>query len=144
MTILSKRVTTPYYFDDCNFTDFVCRVRFIFILRTLSCYNVCSGRPLTAESKGKLNNQIIDASWVCPGQSETPSIESILAQCRSIKSWLDIRHDNIAFVHCSNGRTRSGVLVACLLKYIGAFDRACDAFDFFCRTRYTALNLPNL
>ena len=95
-----------------------------------------SGRPLSAEGQGKLNNQIIDASWVCPGQSETPSVGSIIAQCRSIKSWLDIRHDNIAFVHCSNGRTRSGVLVACLLKYIGAFERASDAFDFFCRTRY--------
>ena len=94
-----------------------------------------SERPISADAKAKLHNQVIDAPWVTPGQSNTPSVDCILDQCRAVKSWLDIRSDHIAIVHCSNGRTRSGILVACLLKYIGAFDRASEAFDFFCRTR---------
>ena len=97
--------------------------------------NCNSERSLSAECRAKFNNQIIDTSWASPGQSDTPSLECILSQCYSIKSWLDIRSDHIAVVHCSTGRSRSGILIACLLKYIRAFDRAADAFDFFCRTR---------
>ena len=52
-----------------------------------------------------------------------------------VTALLDLRSDHVAIVHCSNGRSRSGILIACLLKYIGAFDHASAAFDFFCSAR---------
>jgi len=95
-----------------------------------------SGKSLSVDGKAKLKNQIIDAPWVTPGQfTQAPSLDCIFSQCYSIKSWLDLRHDHVAIVHCSNGRSRSGILIACLLKYIGAFDHASAAFDFFCSAR---------
>lgn len=102
----------------------------------------CSERPLPSEIRSKLKNQVINAPWLTPGSSsQVPSIDSILTQCYSIKSWLDIQSDHIAIVHCTTGRSRSGILVGCLLKYIGAFDYASEAFDFFCRTRYVLLTV---
>jgi hypothetical protein len=103
---------------------------------------LCSERPLPSEIRSKLKNQVINAPWLTPGSSsQVPSIDSILTQCYSIKSWLDIQSDHIAIVHCTTGRSRSGILVGCLLKYIGAFDYASEAFDFFCRTRYDLLTV---
>jgi hypothetical protein len=108
----------------------------------ISPYHFCfrhdhpSGKSLSVDGKAKLKNQIIDAPWVTPGQfTQAPSLDCIFSQCYSIKSWLDLRHDHVAIVHCSNGRSRSGILIACLLKYIGAFDHASAAFDFFCSAR---------
>ena len=113
---------------------------FNFIIKlciTLFC--ICSGKSLTPDGTAKLRNQIIDAPWVTPGQfTQAPSLDCIFSQCYSIKSWLDLRSDHVAIVHCSNGRSRSGILIACLLKYIGAFDHASQAFDFFCSARYVS------
>lgn len=100
---------------------------------------IFSGKSLTPDGTAKLRNQIIDAPWVTPGQfTQAPSLDCIFSQCYSIKSWLDLRSDHVAIVHCSNGRSRSGILIACLLKYIGAFDHASQAFDFFCSARYVS------
>lgn len=105
------------------------------LMGVYSKYN-CSGKSLTADGTAKLRNQIIDAPWVTPGQfTQAPSLDCIFSQCYSIKSWLDLRNDHVAIVHCSNGRSRSGILIACLLKYIGAFTHASQAFDFFCSAR---------
>lgn len=96
----------------------------------------CSEKPLPSGVRSKLNNQVINAPWVTVGSNTPiPTLDCILTQCYSIKSWLDIRSDHIAIVHCATGRSRSGILIACLLKYIGAFDHASEAFDFFCSTR---------
>ena len=107
-------------------------------------HSICisSGKSLTPDGTAKLRNQIIDAPWVTPGQfTQAPSLDCIFSQCYSIKSWLDLRSDHVAIVHCSNGRSRSGILIACLLKYIGAFDHASQAFDFFCSARYESHTL---
>lgn len=102
----------------------------------LSPTRMYSGKSLSSDGKVKLKNQVIDAPWVTPGQfTQAPSLDCIFSQCYSIKSWLDLRSDHVAIVHCSNGRSRSGILIACLLKYIGAFDHASAAFDFFCSAR---------
>lgn len=104
--------------------------------RTPSYTPFYSGKSLTADGTAKLRNQVIDAPWVTPGHfTQAPSLDCIFSQCYSIKSWLDLRSDHVAIVHCSNGRSRSGILIACLLKYIGAFDHASQAFDFFCSAR---------
>ena len=101
----------------------------------MACY--ASGKPFSAVTKAKLRNQFIDAPWVTPGNfTQAPSLESIFSQCDSIKSWLDLGSDHVAVVHCSNGRSRTGILLACLLKHLGAFEHASSAFDYFCGARY--------
>jgi protein tyrosine phosphatase len=95
-----------------------------------------SGKPFSSTIRSRLNNQVIEINWQTPGQfTQAPSISSIFLLCYSIKSWLDLRDDHVAVVHCANGRSRTGVLIACLLKYIGAFENATDAFEFFCNAR---------
>ena len=95
-----------------------------------------SGKELSSGLPAKLKCQIIDNPWVTPGHfTQAPSLECVFRQCYSIKAWLDLKQDNVAILHCGNGRSRTGILMACFLKYIGAFDHASDAFDFFCGLR---------
>ena len=104
-----------------------------------------SGKPFSSHIKSKFKCQILDAAWVTPGQfTQAPSLECIFSLCYSIKSWLDLRNDHVAIVHCANGRSRSGILVACLLKYIGAFEHSSHAFDFFCSARLQSDTKPVL
>ena len=84
-----------------------------------------------------LQNQISECIWKTPGQfTQAPSIDCLILHCLSLKSWLDLSSNHVAIVYCANGRSRSGILVACLLKQMGAFERSSSAFDFFCNARY--------
>ena len=104
-----------------------------------------SGKPLPAALKAKLKSQILECTWATPGQfTQAPSLDCIFQQCYSIKSWLDLRNDHIAIIHCSNGRSRTGILIACLLKYMGAFEQSAQAFSFFCSARVQLDAKPNL
>ncbi len=104
-----------------------------------------SGKPISALLRSRLKNQVLDAPWSTPGQfTQCPSLDSVFAQCYSVKSWLDLRSDHVAIVHCSNGRSRTGILIACLLKYIGAFENSAHAFGFFCSARVQNDIKPNL
>ena len=104
-----------------------------------------SGKPISVLLRSRLKNQVLDAPWSTPGQfTQCPSLDSVFAQCYSVKSWLDLRSDHVAIVHCSNGRSRTGILIACLLKYIGAFENSAHAFGFFCSARVQNDIKPNL
>ena len=71
-----------------------------------------------------------------PGHfTQAPSLECVFRQCYSIKAWLDLKDDHIAILHCGNGKYRTGILMACYLKYIGAFEKSTEAFDYFCGIR---------
>lgn len=95
-----------------------------------------SGKPVSSIIQSKMNNQVVDNPWVTPGHfTQAPSLDCIFSLCYSIKSWLDLKKENIAILHCANGRSRTGILMACFLRYIGAFEHTSDAFDFFCATR---------
>ena len=98
-----------------------------------------SGRSFSESTKERLGNQVLDAPWLIPGQfSQVPSIDCIFNLCYSMKTWLDLHNDHVAVIHCQNGRTRSGILIACFLKYITAFETTSHAFDFFCSSRAQA------
>lgn len=47
----------------------------------------------------------------------------------------DLQEKNLAIIHCPPGHPSTGILIACLLKYIGAFSRSEDAYDFYCTKR---------
>ena len=91
-----------------------------------------SEKPWSSKLKTSLKNHVIDAPWKTPGQySQLPTLVCAHSLCYSVKSWLDLSSDNIAIIHCRNGKSRTGILIACLLKYMRAFESAVDAFEFF-------------
>jgi len=64
-----------------------------------------------------LNGQICDFHWSAPGKSQTPSLHALFGVCYSIQAWLGLDKEHVAFVFCSNGKTRTGIVLACLLRY---------------------------
>ena len=100
------------------------------------CFSVFSGKSIHPIILSKVYYQLMDVPWVTPGQfTQAPSLECVFSQCYALKSWLDLGEDHVIVVHCTNGRSRTGILISCFLKYIGAFSGANSAFDFFCDKR---------
>lgn len=86
--------------------------------------------------KASLRNQILDAQWRTPCQySRAPTLDTVFSLCRSIKSWCDLSEKHRVLVHCPPGQGHTGIVIACLLKYIGAFRHAAHAYDFYCNKR---------
>ena len=95
-----------------------------------------SDKVFTPSMRRQLNKQMLEGPWETPAQfSQVPSLACLLTNCYAIKSWLDLRDSHVAIVHCTDGKRRTGILIACFLRYIGAFEHTSDAFDFFCTTR---------
>lgn len=93
-------------------------------------------KPLSNVVKMAFQNQIIDAHWKTPCQyTRAPLLETVFSLCQSIKSWYDINERNLTIVHCPTGQPSTGIVIACLLKYIGAFEHAAHAYDFYCSKR---------
>ena len=86
--------------------------------------------------RAAVTNQVIDAHWKTPCQyTRAPMLETVFALCESIKSWYDLNEKNLAIIHCPPGHPYTGIIIACLLKYIGAFEHATHAYDFYCSKR---------
>lgn len=66
-------------------------------------------------------------------------LECVFSLCESVKSWYDLNDKNLSIIHCPQGYPSTGILIACLLKYIGAFEKAEQAYDFYCNKRYDRL-----
>ena len=47
----------------------------------------------------------------------------------------DLDERNLAVIYCPHGQPNTGILIACLLKYIGAFETTAQAYDFYCSKR---------
>lgn len=78
------------------------------------------------------HNQVIDVSWKTPCKfAKAPALECVFSLCESVKSWYDLNDKNLAIIHCPQGHPSTGVLIACLLKYIGAFEKSEAAYDFY-------------
>jgi len=48
---------------------------------------------------------------------------------------LDLDDKNVAFIFCANGKTRSGILLACLLRFCLKTETSMDGFKNFCEVR---------
>lgn len=66
---------------------------------------------------------------------QAPSLECVFQQCYSVQAWLSLKSGNIAVIHCANGKSRTGILVACYLRYTGVVQRVSEGFDYFCKAR---------
>ncbi len=67
--------------------------------------------------------------------TKAPLLHELFRLCQSIKSWYDLNDKNLAVIRCPPNVPSAGILVACLLKYIGAFERSAVAYDFYCSKR---------
>ena len=78
-----------------------------------------SDKLMSTSARTSVENQVLGIQWATPAQfSQVPSLHCILENCYSIKAWLDLSDNNIAIVHCADGKRRTGILIACYLKYI--------------------------
>lgn len=93
-------------------------------------------RDISSICRNVFNNQIIDAPFngACP-YTKAPQLETIFQLCETIKCWYDLNDKNLAIIHCPAGLPSTGILIACLLRYIGAFMRTEEAYDFYCSRR---------
>jgi len=84
-----------------------------------------------------LNRQIIRFPWLSPciDKSETPSLSQLFDICYAIHAYLSLDDDRVVLVYCSNGKTRTAIVVACYLKFSGVVRSALDGFRLFCSRR---------
>ncbi|GMH92565.1 hypothetical protein TL16_g12382 [Triparma laevis f. inornata] len=100
-----------------------------------------SDTPLSSTTLPTLSHQSVDIGWVSPGsKSQTPSIPHVFEICYQLKSYLSSSPTNLAMITCSNGKTRTGIVVACYMKYATLVDSSFDGFNRFCERRCSNLS----
>lgn len=77
-------------------------------------------------------NQIINFSL---NRSLSLSLKAIFNACRSMAGWLSLDPMNVAIVQCGDGSKRSGLVMACFLRYCEMFDSTYESFDYFLQRR---------
>jgi hypothetical protein len=65
----------------------------------------------------------------------TPTVKTLFNVVRSISAWLQLNHANVIVIQCKNGKSRSGLAIACFLRYCGLFDSAYESFEYFVAKR---------
>lgn len=99
-------------------------------------WSLGASKPLSPEFTESFHNQILECPWKTPSQyTRAPNLSVLVNVCHSIKSWLDLYEKNICIIHCPIGQPYTGIVIACLLKYIKAFDHSSHAYDFYCSKR---------
>jgi len=100
-----------------------------------------SDSPLCPSTLAILSHQVLEVGWVSPGsKSQTPSIPHVFDICYQLSSFLSLSPSNLALVTCANGKTRSGIILACYLKYLRYVDSSFDGFQTFCQLRCETLS----
>eukprot|EP00027_Filamoeba_sp_ATCC50430_P016422 CAMPEP_0168573568 /NCGR_PEP_ID=MMETSP0413-20121227/18608_1 /TAXON_ID=136452 /ORGANISM="Filamoeba nolandi, Strain NC-AS-23-1" /LENGTH=779 /DNA_ID=CAMNT_0008606835 /DNA_START=37 /DNA_END=2373 /DNA_ORIENTATION=- len=83
--------------------------------------------------KAKLDNRVNDNfAW---GQKQAPSFDNILKFIADLNNWLSAHPQNVAIVHCNNGKERTGLLVCCWLLFSKKCSSASHAIQFFTSKR---------
>ncbi|KAJ0397661.1 hypothetical protein ATCC90586_005646 [Pythium insidiosum] len=84
----------------------------------------------------RLREQVLDFGWSRAGmRAHTPPLDLIFRICYAIFAWLSLDPAHVALVHCQNGKTRTGVVVACYLMYARLADEPMEALAAFYRQR---------
>ena len=77
------------------------------------------------------NDQV--SEYVSVGYPNPPLID-IFMVCKEIDSWTSCNPANVAIVHCQKSKTRSALIIACLLYYRGLYNHPGEALSDVCRT----------
>eukprot|EP00804_Cyclotella_cryptica_P000890 CCRYP_001117-RB/>CCRYP_001117-RB protein AED:0.15 eAED:0.22 QI:0/1/0.78/1/1/0.92/14/0/3367 len=72
--------------------------------------------------------------------SQTPAVSRVMEICYAMHAYLTTsalrgKRSTIACVYCSNGKTRTGVVVACYLRFANKVRDAMSGFELFCERR---------
>jgi len=88
-------------------------------------YNLCSERTYDVSLfDGKVASFPFD-------DHNCPPLRLIESFCNSAKEWLRHAIDNIVVVHCKAGKSRTGLMVCCLLLHLGYAPTAEEAMAFY-------------
>lgn len=82
-------------------------------------FNLCIERPY---SKDTFDNYC----YIPFHDHNSPSIKDIQNLCEVAKKFLDNDKENVIAIHCKAGKSRTGLMVCCLLMYLGYFDKLSD------------------
>eukprot|EP00301_Raphidiophrys_heterophryoidea_P009375 c13778_g1_i1.p1 GENE.c13778_g1_i1~~c13778_g1_i1.p1 ORF type:complete len:240 (-),score=44.14 c13778_g1_i1:460-1146(-) len=75
-----------------------------------------------------------------------PSLEMIPMFVQSAKEWLRSGIDNVVCIHCKAGKSRTGLMISCLLLYLGYYKTPEEAMAYFNQKRtrdHRGLVLPS-
>jgi hypothetical protein len=106
----------------------------------LACHRDIHPNPVD-ESEGSsydrsaFDNQITSFPLMLP---TSLTLKTLFDICRSLYAWLSIDKTSVAVIHCSNGKSKTGLVVACFLRYTCLFDSTLDSFDYFVQRRCPA------
>nr|XP_047124178.1 phosphatidylinositol 3,4,5-trisphosphate 3-phosphatase and dual-specificity protein phosphatase PTEN [Hydra vulgaris] len=64
-----------------------------------------------------------------------PPFELIEQSCVDMDNWLTKDVENVAIVHCKDGKGRTGTMICAYLLYKGFYDNAKDAMDYYAVSR---------
>lgn len=65
----------------------------------------------------------------------SPTIKTLFNACRAMAAWIRLSPQNVIVVQCKNGKNRSGLAMACFLRFCGLFDTTYEAFEYFISKR---------
>ncbi|KAK3258258.1 hypothetical protein CYMTET_32689 [Cymbomonas tetramitiformis] len=103
-------------------------------------YNLCSERSYDAS---KFDGLVASFPF---DDHNCPPLRLIGSFCESAKQWLKGGMDNVVVVHCKAGKGRTGLMVCCLLLYIGFCKTMDEAIKFYNNRRTEdgkGVNLPS-
>lgn len=75
-------------------------------------------------------------------KSQHPTLKTIFHLCHSMTGWLQLDPENVVIIQCTDGWSRSGLLVSCLLKFCGNLESTFDAFNLFQSRRLKSTKIP--
>eukprot|EP00298_Acanthocystis_sp_HF-20_P011689 c19518_g1_i2.p1 GENE.c19518_g1_i2~~c19518_g1_i2.p1 ORF type:complete len:248 (-),score=51.70 c19518_g1_i2:27-770(-) len=66
---------------------------------------------------------------------EVTCLQTIHKFCANSSKWLNTNEENIIAIHCKAGKGRSGMMISCLLIYLGICQTANEALQYFSARR---------
>jgi len=105
-----------------------------------------SGEKLDPVDSRKLTDQVLDPEWNYPeNKTNIPCIDKILKICYSIQAWFDVDEDYaVAGIFCANGIVRTGILIACYLRFSEEVESTIKGFEMFCVKRMKKGQAPDI
>ena len=92
-------------------------------------YNLCSEKSY---DPGKFHQRVVTYPF---GDDNAPPFELIKPFCEDVDDHLKADDRNVAVVHCSNGKSRTGTMICAYMLHDRLFDSTADALQFFGEAR---------
>ena len=109
---------------------------------TFKVFNV-SDTPAEETIVKALRGQVVQCPWKSPAapRSDTPNMSAMLETVYAMQAFLQNNNNNKVVVYCANGKTRSALVVACYLAFVGQARTVMEGFVTFLQ-QTTTPNLP--